>query len=71
MLLHCCDQTFPLTRRVIAAPWWKVIRIGGCSAACFCLKEQKIGFCERALLILLIKGLGETVIFIKYSYFIN
>jgi predicted AAA+ superfamily ATPase len=25
LLLHGGDQTFPLTRRVIAAPWWKVI----------------------------------------------
>jgi hypothetical protein len=25
LLLHGGDQTFPLTRRVMAAPWWKVI----------------------------------------------
>ena len=25
LLLYGGDQTFPLTRRVMAAPWWKVI----------------------------------------------
>ncbi len=25
LLLHCGDETFPLTRRVLAAPWWRLI----------------------------------------------
>ena len=25
LLVHGGDETFPLTRRVLAAPWWKVI----------------------------------------------
>lgn len=25
LILHGGDRTFPLTRRVLAAPWWKVI----------------------------------------------
>lgn len=24
LLLHAGDETYPLTRRVLAAPWWRV-----------------------------------------------